>query len=346
MHQFCIDSNNLVGGIDTWIKDYLFFAKKRVTVIGTYEKQKRILRNNCEYFGIQRSKARGFFPTSLLFALKVVRNRSKIRGSIYIHRIDYAVVTRLLKPKTEIVLFIHTDLSKNLGKSSESKWRLLGKFYYIFESISLKTPNKVFLYSETDYVRLKSKRPDCIILKSFYNDNVFRSQVKWSSRPKQVIWVGRFESPKNPLFALEVVRKFLHHDRTDIQFVFIGNGSQENKMKQYAVDNELTNLKLVSPLSANDLAKEMNKSRVIFTTSEFEGSPRVLYEAIGCNVALVTCQSADPDNLGLHNSYGIQVKSKNIDEYYDAIVKLISLRERNEITNPPNQGSQVVNEVF
>ena len=296
--------------------------------------------------GIAKRRKRRFVPISLRFAFALIKNRNLISNMIFIHRIDYAFLLRILKKNAYITLFIHTDTSAMLSKSSDSIWRFIPRIYNFFEKVSLNAPNRVFVYSLSDLSRLKSKRSDISLATSFYNDLIFFESVPWNLRAKTVLWVGRFENPKDPIFAMKVVKAFKLAGRNDVYFKFIGDGSLESKMAEIMVDEGLDNMQILPALSNIELAIEMNSAKVLFSTSHFEGSPRILYEAAGCKMSLVTCTSADPEEVASKFGYGIRLNSRSVGLYFREISRLIDLQIRIECATSGRQGTEVVNIEF
>ncbi len=292
--------------------------------------------------GIAKRRKRRFTPISLRFAFAIIKNRKLIGNSIFIHRIDYAFLLRILKKNAYITLFIHTDTSAMLSKSSDSIWRFIPRIYSYFEKISLRVPNRVFVYSASDYSRLKLKRSDISLATSFYNDLIFFESIPWNLRANTVLWVGRFENPKDPLFAMKVVKAFKLAGRNDVNFKFIGDGSLESKMVDVMAEENLDNMQILPALSSMKLAFEMNSAKILFSTSNFEGSPRVLYEAAGCKMSLVTCTSADPEDVASKFGYGIRLNSRSAELYLREISRLIELQIRVECAESGRKGTEVV----
>lgn len=341
IHQFCIDEENFVGGIDSWIQDFLILQKRPTLVFGTYSKEKTRIIGNSMLYGIQKKTRRKRIPASLKFSLALIWQARKFTNHIYIHRIEYAVILKMLKPRSKITLFIHTDASAMLGNSSDSFWRFFPNLYLKLEELSLKFPSKVCLYSASDFERIQKIRVDAIQLKSFYNDDIFTTERNWSERDEIVLWVGRFEKPKDPIFALKVAEEFLRHEVTHIRFLFLGTGSLEREMLDFKDQACLSNTEIWPAVDRQRLATIMNQSKVLFLTSDFEGSPRILYEALGTNLYIVTCKTSDPDNLGQLPENGIQVISKDTLHFYNAIMRLLSI-ERIPIENHIRKGSEVL----
>jgi glycosyltransferase involved in cell wall biosynthesis len=180
--------------------------------------------------------------------------------------------------------------------SSDSIWRFIPSFYFIYERLALFMSSQVYVYSETDFNRILKIKKSACQLRGWYNDHVFK-QVGLARDDKSFMWVGRFEQPKDPLLAIRSFAKALEID-SSLNLCMIGEGSLK-----WAMTDEIARLGLSeritisSPLNQRELALRMNHCGTLLHTSEFEGSPRILLEALACGMRVVSNSLADPDKL-------------------------------------------------
>ena len=342
IHQYCIDEKNIAGGIDTWIRDYLFFSNKEMVVIGTFLNVTHLQEKNINYFGVMRKAKRKNLPISLLFALRLIKHRNIMSNNIQLHRIDYVFLLKILKRRSHIDLYLHTDSNAMLMKNSDSKWKYLRLIFKIYEKIALMQVDRLFVYSATDYSRIATINNKAKLMKSWYNDSIFRN-LEHLRDSNRVIWVGRFEKPKDPEMFFEIAKRFQSIGNREINFEMIGNGSLFESIASRIENEKIQNLQIIDSLPALELAEKMNQSKVLVSTSLFEGSPRLFYEAIGCGMLIVSALEGDPDGVSSMSEYGVSVSSRQISSYMEAIQKAILQQVKFDRKNL-RPGSVIVNQ--
>ncbi|MGX1793244.1 glycosyltransferase [Microbacterium sp. NPDC055312] len=141
---------------------------------------------------------------------------------------------------------------------------------------------------------------------TWYNDKEFflRSSER---REKQILWVGRLESPKDPLLALEVLSELLRRTRQDWQLVMIGDGSLLSQVDASVRSRNLEErVRLLGAMTRAEVAAQLEQSTALLMTSRFEGSPVVLYEAMAVGTPVVASPNADPDQVIVHGLNGMR----------------------------------------
>jgi glycosyltransferase involved in cell wall biosynthesis len=299
IHPLDVSSPTAVGGIETWIHDFLKFSSKDYRVLGcsrTKAEPSLSFRGGVEVFGVSKlPERRKYLPDIVRFGWALICNRSLISGDVILHRIDLVPLIRLLSPKSKIHLFIHTDLSEQTKRNSDSFWRFLPIIYFALEKYAFEQVAKIGVYSKTDFARISKIAPGATLLQSWYNENIFEFSRR--QRNVDVLWAGRFERVKDPLLAVNVL-SHLAAELPNLKAVFAGSGALFEASKSRCEELGLNGvIKFAGPLTQNDLAKLMQDSKVFLQTSHFEGSPRILLEALGSGCNLVTTMAGDPDNL-------------------------------------------------
>jgi glycosyltransferase involved in cell wall biosynthesis len=163
--------------------------------------------------------------------------------------------------------------------------RLLAK---IFERLAFRLSSVVFCHSKTEFCRwsdlYKNKLhyiPASYESKNFYLEDGERDLV---------IWAGRFETVKNPVFANRVLTSL---KIPGIKASMYGSGSlfAEVERANKISGNPIT---INAAVSSEDLGKILRRTKVLISTSHFEGAPRILVEALASGARIVCLSSADP----------------------------------------------------
>lgn len=156
------------------------------------------------------------------------------------------------------------------------------------------------------YMRYFPPKPDNLIaLSKFQNDYLYKEfgfyastvnyisinpsffpEINSSYRKIDIIGIGSFIPLKNFKLFLEVILK-LKNTYTNINVALIGNGSQENELKTFCIENNLEkNVSFLGLLSHKETLNNMNNAKILLHTSSFEGGSAVIHEALflGCQV--------------------------------------------------------------
>lgn len=299
IHSVSLGGNPVVGGIESWISDFLSFSSHRYRILGTlFDRDTAIeagfLTPELEAFSIARlPRQRTVIPHALRLVAGIFRNRELLTSNVVIHRPELAPFIRLIRPDARITLVIHTDLSAQVGSGSDSLWRFFGPLYFFFESFFLRFADHIIAHTVKDGPRLRQKFPGVTVVPGWYNDEHFGVSVPARER-SGVIWVGRFERVKDPLLA---VRSFASQtSRIRGHLTMVGSGSLATEILSEVQKKDLDDVVFLrDPMSAPELSKVLNQHQILLHTSHFEGSPRVILEAIACGLGVVTLPECDPD---------------------------------------------------
>jgi glycosyltransferase involved in cell wall biosynthesis len=322
IHPVILNSNIQSGGIETWIEDYLRFSQKEYLVLGVESKT-----NNDTVFQTRnkvRSQSiatipvqRRFLPNLLRIAVGLALNRKLISKQVHVHRLELALLVRLLSPKSKIALFLHTDLKANLTSKSDSLWRFAPFGYRLIEGLGIASANKILVYSKQVKKEFDNRGINCELGAAWYDDSVFYKGTPLTER-RLLVWVGRFERVKDPLLALEVFSKLV--DESGIELRLYGTGSMQEDIKEAIHSRGLeSTIKLMGNVSRHQLAEALRQSKAILQTSHFEGSPRVIVEAIACGAKVISTEGGDPEGWSLQPIYGTQVRTRNVSDIVLAV---------------------------
>lgn len=151
-------------------------------------------------------------------------------------------------------------------------------FYYLLEKIAFFKSKNVFIATIEKFKKIKSGK--FIYLPNGVDINLFK---KKGTGGIGIVFVGRLEKQKNLFFLIEAVSKMPKKLRV---ITFVGQGLLKNKLKKYAVKKKV-DLKIVPPVSNSQLPKLLNNFSILTLPSLFEGSPKVLLEAMALGLVPV-----------------------------------------------------------
>jgi glycosyltransferase involved in cell wall biosynthesis len=139
---------------------------------------------------------------------------------------------------------------------------------------------------------------------------------------KTILWIGRFESEKDPLYALSVLKQ-VRDAKIDAGLIMLGTGSLGNKIKKKAK-------KLALPVEFpgwKNPVPYLEVADVVISTSLFESYGASIIEAIASGVAVVS-----PD-VGIAREAGAIIVPKK--EMEKAVIEALNLGKRAELKITP-----------
>lgn len=139
----------------------------------------------------------------------------------------------------------------------------------------------------------------------------------------RIISIGRLTHIKRfdrLIDAFALISEFNHNWHIDIY----GEGSDKNKLIDKITKFDLNNrIKIHSP--TNDIYTEMKKSQILVMTSESEGFPLVLIEAMACGIPCISFDCPyGPGEIIEHNKNGLLVKDGDIKDLANNIKYLMN----------------------
>lgn len=308
VHSEPLNPSAPTGGIEVWIRDFLKFSRKgyRVLGVGPFEIESSVAKGNpSEYVEISRApQKRGGLPKSLRFAVSLLPRRRLLTGVLIVHRLDLVWVVRLLRPRSKIILVVHTDLLAQKVDGERIWRRLPSAMYFPYERWALGTVDLVSSQSSSDYTRIENLAQKSELLHGWFDDTVFVSDstvIKHNS----VVWVGRLEPTKNPELALTAfARSSLAKNHS---LTFIGEGSLRERLCQTTKELGLEGcVQLVGHLNQSALAGELQRAKILIHTSLFEATPKIFLEALACGVFLVAHERNDPEGWCAEGNNGLR----------------------------------------
>jgi len=172
---------------------------------------------------------------------------------------DYAKLAKIEKKNIQSLLFkfiefpIITLSSKVIVTSKEVKNLLTKK--YSFKKIVM-IPNGV-------------------------DTNLFKQLQKTKNQKLTVLFIGRLEAQKNLENLIFAFKNF-----KDSRLIFVGSGSQKNKLLKLAQEQNI-DLEEKNAISYEKIPKEFAKADIFVLPSLIEGNPKILLEAMSCQMAVL-----------------------------------------------------------
>jgi glycosyltransferase involved in cell wall biosynthesis len=275
-------------------------------------------------------------PESITLFIGLAKYRKSIRPTtVQVHRVETAAMAKLLFPRCHVIQFIHGDGLADLSEHSDSFWRFMPVAARSLQRWAVKAADQVHVFSAAGGRRFGQYRKDVRVWRTWYDPAIFFSKPQ-ESRSGDVLWVGRLEPPKDPLLALETLACLRAAGRS-VRLTLVGSGGLMQKVHDALVRLDLLSaVTLVPYLPREEIAAAMRRHRVLLMTSHYEGSPRVLIEALACGMQVVATKEADPDGVVRDRSPNLRVASRQPSAIADVLNRVLTQSDP-EITDPDDE---------
>lgn len=246
-------------------------------------------------------------PLSLRFTLALRLFPINISNKLLVfNRIEPAILYRSVKcPKVAI---IHSDVQKQTeGGGSEVLWSRLPRLYFIFENLIITSMDHVYTVSNNTLGFYQSKYPKqketFSFLSTWTDTDIFypKDEPKFSMRSnllslnkdlpieeKWILFVGRLQKVKAPIRLIDTFMEYYRKDNAAC-LIIIGEGNLREAMKSYVKKMKIENkVFLLGNMGQETLALFYRASDVLLLTSNFEGMPMCVLEALSCGLPVVS----------------------------------------------------------
>ena len=170
-----------------------------------------------------------------------------------------------------------------------------------------RSADKILLPSESDaeFVRkkFKIKNEKIVIYPNFIDTDIFYPEEKTEEKKcGRILYVGRLESVKN----LNLLIKAAHKAGTGLDIY--GKGSQKKELGELAAEIG-ADVKFFDPLPNTELPEVYRKYGIFVLPSVFEGSPKVILEAMACGLAVIASDIPGSSAIIRNGENGILVSA-------------------------------------
>lgn len=268
---------------------------------------------------INDSRFKRIFKYILVHLFPSVLRRKYVKENYDIEiSYNYLIPTFLLRKKGKTISWLHGDIY-NLKKE---------KINYLLQRKAFKYVDKIVAISENTYKSIEDVYPEyknkLEIIHNGYNfNNMYEKSKEFDvdkKNVKEIIFLGRLEDNKNPLFLIEVA-KLLKEDNVLFHISFLGKGELENdmlaKIKEYGLDKNIDMLGYIS-----NPYPYINNSDIVVGCSKSEGFPTVYVEGLSFGKPFVSTKVGG--SLELSNDEKCGFVTSDLKEYKNYLKKLIT----------------------
>ena len=293
--------------------------KYTITIISIgkcfYKKQ---FKRNIKFYELKQKKTfLSFFKIS-----KILNKNYPSQNTIFISNMNYVNVLACI--------FLKFILNYKLVLIERTPLKEL-KIFYNFNEIF----KKKIIYM---LMKLLYRFSDKVIVNSFYSQNEFKKNIncnvevihspsidkikfkkfKKINKKLNILSIGRLSKEKRFDFLINVIEKLKDFN---IKLLIIGNGPLKEKLMKLIKEKKLNNKIKIIKFSKN-YSKYFKKSNLYINTSDFEGFPNAVIEALNNNLRIVSRDSAGGiHDIITHKSIGKILNTKNYNTFANELKK-------------------------
>ena len=173
----------------------------------------------------------------------------------------------------------------------------------------------------------KAVQRKSVILHNPVNEVFFENPYE-GEREHTIVTVGRIDENKNQALLIQAFA-LIAEDYPDYQIILYGKGDQEENLKQLARDLEIAD-HVTFAGNVSDVAEQIKKAGVFVLTSNTEGMPNALIEAmvLGLPVIATDCPCGGPRDLIEDGVNGILTPVGDINKLRENLQFIINNSEK------------------
>lgn len=326
----------VIGGIDSCIRGLVRHSPRTLAVVGIDRGGKYPtlgewyaveVEGRCVYFmpvaRLPREDQAKRVPDTALLAAGLLRYGRNPPGAILqAHRVEIGLLLQLMFPRRSHVQAIHGDAAGALEQTSDSRWRWAKSWYLRIERRAASAAADCVVFSRSGAERLRRSAGQHVrFCPTWFEDDVFfpRHRILCA---RGVIWVGRFEEPKDPILAVRTVAA-LNARGERWTLTMVGEGKLRQNVEAEIHRLQLSgSVRMTGALDPLTLAEEMRSHACLLTTSHFEGFPRIVVEALASGLPVVATSGADPGGL-VRNLVGECVEQRDPTVLAEAVARAV-----------------------
>jgi len=308
-----------------------FFSTKinNLTIITSSKQYKKKFNKKIKFLStwhnrfFSKSRIVKYFFCSLILFKEILQNRGSIIFSFQ-SNVLAILISKILG--SLVVIRLNTSI-KIFDKKIFTKFMV--KFFYsladlvIVNSLEFKSELKKKFNIKSTCIYNPLNKNEILTKSKRKNENIFKIQ-----EAIKIITVGRFVYQKNHFLLMRTIKTLISEKKILVQLVIVGEGLLKKKYMQFIKINKLSKYIKIINYTKNpyNLIKQCD---VFVLTSDYEGLPNVLLEAICLNKFIISsdCRTG-PKEILLNGKGGLLFKTGNMK---DLVNKLIFYKKNKKI---------------
>ena len=291
---------------------------------------------NVDYFFLDKKST---FDIKALFKLRNYISKNKI-NFIHAHSTSFffAFLLKLSFPKIKLIWHDHYGDSEFLSKRPTFLFKIVIPF---FDGVIV-VNQKLKLWNQNV---LRFKNTICLPNFVIFENNEIKSTFLAGKNNKRIVCLANLRPQKDHFMLLEIAKKLMNTN-PDWTFHLVGKDFKDEyseKLKNAVYDFKLNENVFIYD-AKKDIQNILNQATIAILTSKSEGLPVSILEYGLNSKAVISTNVGDISTILINNFNGYLVESGNIENFYDAILRLIENTEL--ITTFGKNLNETVNKKF
>jgi glycosyltransferase involved in cell wall biosynthesis len=329
--------HSTIGGIQTLIGSFIKYApveidlrlvgltSDRQIAVGQWHRREWAGRELLfmPLFYLQNDDVRHLIPTTikyLLVLLKLALLKVNLASDfMHFHRLEPTLATRHWSGHK--TLFVHNDLTQQFANSGGTQailWRRFPALYYGLERWLLQQFAQVLSCNSQALTDYQQRYPQLAQRFSYVHNSVdteifypvtdaerdlqrrrYAQQYHLAEQTRFVLFAGRLHPQKDPLLLIRAFAQLTAQlTEPDTHLLVVGDGELASQVRlEIARLGQTQRISMLGRLSRAEVADLHRIASVCVLTSEFEGLPLVVLEALACGTPVVTTNTGDTPQL-------------------------------------------------
>ena len=270
---------------------------------------------NVDYFFLDKKST---FDIKALFKFRSYISKNKI-NFIHAHSTSFffAFLLKLTLPKIKLIWHDHYGDSEFLLKRPTFLFKIVIPF---FDGVIV-VNQKLKLWNQNV---LRFKNTICLPNFVIFENNEIKSTFLAGKNNKRIVCLANLRPQKDHFMLLEIAKKIMKTN-PDWTFHLVGKDFKDEyseKLKNAVYDFKLNENVFIYD-AKKDIQNILNQAAIAILTSKSEGLPISILEYGLNSKAVISTDVGDISTILINNFNGYLVESGNIENFYDATLRLI-----------------------
>lgn len=150
----------------------------------------------------------------------------------------------------------------------------------------------------------------------------YRKMLNIANEKKILLYIGKVEKRRKPLFCMEVYKKVKERNE-NCCLIYVGKGPMLELTKEYVKNNNIKDVYFIEQIPQKELPGLYRQADLFLLPTRYEIFGMVLMEAMYFGLPVITYRAAGPIDLIENGKDGIVVNNFDADEWSNLIVKYV-----------------------
>lgn len=171
----------------------------------------------------------------------------------------------------------------------------------------------------------------------------YRKKLGISNEKKILLYVGKVEERRKPLFCIDVYTK-LKEKNAECCLVYVGQGPMLDEVREYARSKNAEDVYFIDKIPQNELPDLYAESSMFILPTRYEIFGMVLMEAMYFGTPVITYSAAGPIDVISNDKDGVVINNFNSDEWAKKLY--FHMFEKNDCEKMGELGKQKINSEY